>query len=41
MKPFCGAQINTDGAPGDITNWRNSENSFVAGLFVDRLNGSS
>lgn len=41
MKPFCGAQINSDGAPGEITNWSISENIFVAGLFVDQLNGSS
>lgn len=35
MKPFCGAQINTNGACGEITNWRISENIFVAGLFVN------
>lgn len=29
MKPFCGAQINTDGAPGEITNWRISENIYM------------
>lgn len=41
MKPFCGAQINTEGACREITNRRISDSIFVAGLFVDRLNGFS